>query len=109
MAWRWQRLPLKGPLHRLCTVVVETHTVQGSPFSSEPKQAGSGVTGLTMPSDGAHFSKSEPKAIPHPSRNSVFIEPRCQAHGIAESTTKQNLLQSQILTLKFCRNALQYG
>ena len=109
MTWRWQCLPLQSPLHRLSTVVVETHTVEGCPFSSKPKQAGPWVTGLTMPSDGAHFSKSEPKAIPHPSRNTVFIEPRSQAHGIAESTTKQNLLQTQILTLKLRRNALQYG
>jgi hypothetical protein len=93
MAWRRQRLPLKGALHRLSTVVVEPHSVESSPFSSKTKQTGPGVAWLAMPSNGAHFGKSEPKAIPNPSCNSVFIEPRRQTHWIAESTAKQNLLQ----------------
>jgi hypothetical protein len=62
-----------------------------------------------MPSDGAHFGKSEPKAIPNPSCNSVFIEPRRQAHWIAESTAKQNLLESQIPTLKLRGHTIQHG
>jgi hypothetical protein len=99
MPWRRQDLPFKGALHLLSTVVVETHSIEGSPFSSKTKQTRLRVAWLTMPSDRPYFGEPEPKAIPNASRNSVFVESGRQTHWIAESTAKQNLFKAEIPTL----------
>ena len=96
----WHGLALQGAQHRLGPVVVEAHAVQGCLLRRQAKQPGAGIAGLAMPRDRAHLSEAEPEAIPDPSGHTVLVEARRQAHRIAETATKQHLLEAQITVLQ---------
>ena len=103
-----QTLAFKGREHRLGTVVVEAHAIEGGLLIGEAKQTGTWVTGLAMPGDGAHLGKPEAETIPDPRRHTVFVKASRQADGIGKAAAEQHLLQTQIAALQIGRHPLQH-